>query len=454
MCERCVVCTRLENVVYERGRRHLIIGAKNRPMYRKQSDWRDSFCRCIIPLIAIPLLLCIIGQELLRFLVSGARTPPLSPIPSRLQLSFSQTTRINNMTTLYAGESLDTIAGFSTIYHYQPARAENARERNPLIVCVPGGLHLARVFYGGHPGSKNSDFVSHWLSENGYGVLSLSYPLETDPEIMPPTGARFRIRDWGRQAAATTKKIIDEQDLGEPSIVLISWSMGGRMVVPFNIAAKELGLHVQQYISFAATPGFSTIRPPMPGLTCTDSGYFQVPPRLDNFERQLSVMDELNGRTIIPRDIYRREYVGATPINLIGLGLKYDGSGFVRDEIPHEEDSQVLNVANLPFITALHPTSILDATHAMTDRAGWGFLMTYSLESMIGKHGLRKANESSKWDALLNHVQSAPTKLCLPIRGNHFFFIGEQSARDTAWMVDRLIREADDFQSELQSLIA
>ncbi|BCS27021.1 thioesterase domain protein [Aspergillus puulaauensis] len=358
------------------------------------------------------------------------------------------------MTTLYPGEALENIAGFPTIYHYQPARAENAYKRNTLIVCVTGGLHLARVFYGGHSGSKSSNFVSHWLSENGYGVLSLSYPLETDPEIMPTTAARFRIRDWGRQAAATTRKIIDEKNLGDPSIVLISWSMGGRMVVPFNIAAKELGLHVQQYISFAATPGFSTIRPPMPGLTCTNSGYFQVPPRLDNFERQLSEMEELNGHTIIPRDIYRREYVGATPINLIGLGLKYDGSGFVRDEISHEEDSQVLNIANLPFITALYPTSILDASHAMADRASWGFLITYSLESMIGKQGLRKANESSSWQSLLELVQSAPTKLCLPVPGNHFFFIGEQSARDTAEMVDRLIREADSFQSKLRSLIA
>lgn len=358
------------------------------------------------------------------------------------------------MTSLYPGESLANVAGFPTLYHFQPASAENAHKRRPLIVCVSGALHLARIFYGGHSGSKSSDFVSHWLSENGYGVLSLSYPLETEPEIMPPTAARFRIPDWGRQAAATTRKIIDEKDLGDPSIVLISWSMGGRIVVPFNIAAKELGLHVQQYISFAATPGFSTIRPPMPGLTCTDSGYFQVPPRLDNFERQVSEMEELNGHTIIPRDIYRREYVGATPVNLIGLGLKYDGSGFVRDEIPHEEDSQVLNIANLPFITALYPTSILDASHAMTDRAGWGFLMTYSLESFIGKQGLRNAKESSSWEALLDLVQSAPKDLCLPVPGNHFFFIGEQSARNTAEMVDELIGRAYNFQAHLFQLIA
>ncbi|KAL4936789.1 hypothetical protein BDV06DRAFT_85425 [Aspergillus oleicola] len=359
------------------------------------------------------------------------------------------------MQDLYPGETIDSVAGFPTIYHYQPAGDRDGPSK-PLIVCVPGALHLARVFYGGHQGSEPRNFLAYWLSNNGYSVLSLSFPLETTPSLMAPTAEGFRIKDWGQQAAITTKRIINEKNLPTQSLVLISWSMGGRMVVPFNIAAKELGLEVQQYISFAATPGFSSIRPPQAGLTFTESGYFMVSSRVESFYDHLIEMQQLNGgREIIPRDVYLREYIGATPINLIGLGLKYDGKGdFIPDEVPHEQDSQVLNIANFPFISALYPTSVLDASHCLGDRATWGFLLTYKLEAMIGKQGVRKADEKSSWQGLSALIHSAPTRLCLPVAGNHFFFVGEQSAREVAEMVESLIEEASIFQKELFTLVA
>ncbi|KAL4951943.1 hypothetical protein BDW69DRAFT_30318 [Aspergillus filifer] len=359
------------------------------------------------------------------------------------------------MQNLYPGEVLDSVTGYPTIYHFQAA-SDHDEPSKPLIVCVPGALHLARVFYGGHQGSKPENFLSYWLATNGYSVLALSFPLETIPRLMASTAENFRIKDWGQQAAMTTKKIIEEKGLPTQSVVLISWSMGGRMVVPFNIAAKELGLEVQQYISFAATPGFSSIRPPPAALKSTDSGYFMVSSLVESFYNHLIEMQNLNGGgEIIPRDIYFREYVGATPINLIGLGLKYDGMrGFVPDEIPHEQDSQVLNIANLPFISALYPTSVLDASHCLGDRATWGFLLTYKLESIIGKNGVSKAQENGNWQALADLIHSAATRMCLPVPGNHFFFVGKNSAREIAGMVDKLVGEAGSFKEELLTLVA
>ena len=357
---------------------------------------------------------------------------------------------------LYSGEVFDTIAGFPTIYHYQPGDDLEAREQpKPLIVCVTGGLHLARVFYGGHKGSEPSNFLTYWLKKLGFGVLSLSYPLDTDSGIMPLTAAEFRIQDWGRQAAMTTKKVIDENSLTTQSVVLISWSMGGRMVVPFNISAKELGLEVQQYISFAATPGISSIRPLPSGITCSSAGYFHVPPHVNVFCQQLDEMENLNGgREAIPRDLYMREYIGGTPVNLIGLRLKYDGTGnFIQDEVTHEEDTKVLDVASFPLITAIYPTSILDASHALADKASWGFLLTYKLETMIGKQGLLNLKGTPKWQQVLDLVHAAPGRLFVPVAGNHFFFVGEKSAREIADVVAKLVDDALKFQSELSSLI-
>ncbi|EXJ86468.1 hypothetical protein A1O3_03419 [Capronia epimyces CBS 606.96] len=383
---------------------------------------------------------------------------------------------------LYPGEVFDTIAGFPTIYHYQPpAGGKEASSNNnepkpkPLIVCVTGGLHLARIFYGGHRGSRPDDFLAFWLSKLGFGVLSLSYPLETDPPIMPTTAAHFRIGDWGRQAALTAKKVLEENAtaLETRSVVLIAWSMAGRMVVPFNISATEQGLHVQQFISFSATPGFSSIRLLPPGMTPTPVGYFHLMPHIEVFCQQLDEMKNLyNSRKrdgdgddgdsgggegdgdIIPRDVYLREYIGATPINLIGLRLLYDrrNKGFVRDDVPHEEDSRVLDVANFPLISCLYPISILDASHALADKASWGFLLTYKLETMIGKQGLLNVQGTPKWRQLLDLVHSAPEKLLLPATGNHFFFVGHHCARETADRVAGLLDEGTALRKLLSDL--
>ncbi|KAJ5101167.1 hypothetical protein N7456_007219 [Penicillium angulare] len=351
---------------------------------------------------------------------------------------------------LYPGEILETIAGFPTIYHYQPAL--NPTVGKPLIVCVTGGLHLARIFYGGHDGYNPDDFLSHRLAELGFGVLSLSYPTETTPSIMPVTGANFRLPDWGAQAAETVKLVIEQNELPR-SVVLISWSMGGRMVVPFNISAKERGIIVEQYIGFSATPGISRIRPLPPGMVCSSEGYFHVPSHTGAFYQQLEEMEEYTGHEIIPREIYLREYVGGTPINLIGMGLKYDGQGsFIRDEVPHEQDSQVFNISNLPLISSIYPTSILDARHALSDKATWGFLLTYAIEARLGKTTLLKTQDKSKWQSLMNIVHEAPDRLSAPVGGNHFFFAGEKGVRETADRIEKLLQEGKFIQNQISDL--
>lgn len=364
----------------------------------------------------------------------------------------AQHSRTAELQPLYAGEKLQRIAGFPTVYHYQPA--SDSSPEAPLIVCVTGGLHLARVFYGGHDGHNPKDFLAYWLADRGFNVLSLSYPLETDPPVMPLTGAAFRIPDWGTQAAETARIIIDRHGLAR-SVVLISWSMGGRMVVPFNICAKERGITVQQYISFAATPGISSIRPLPAGIECTPAGYFHVPPHVNAFRTQLEAMEEYTGHEVIPKQIYLDQYIGATPVNLIGLGLKYDGeSAFVQDEVRHEEDSQVFNVPNLPLISAIYPTSILDASHALADKATWGFLLTYGLEARIGKLALASVQGTPKWQALMDIVHEAPGRLAVPSGGNHFFFVGENGARQTAGQVQRLLEEGKLITTELDNLLS
>ncbi|KAJ5289448.1 uncharacterized protein N7443_009701 [Penicillium atrosanguineum] len=359
---------------------------------------------------------------------------------------------------LYPGETLDTIAGYPTIYNYQPSTQPTTK---PLIVCIPGGVHLARIYYGGHSNSSPQDFLAHHLNNHGFNVLSLSYPLESTPSIMPPTAPNFSISDWGRQAATAAKKIISEHAL-PLSVVLIGWSMGGRILVPFTVSAKELGLSVEQFISFAATPGISGIRPnlyvqPTLGeVGCTRKGYMLIPERLGNFAQQISEMEGVNGGGIISKDVYLEEYVGGTPIRLMGLRLRLNGDGrsFVLDEVTHEEDSRVWDFANCPLVSALCPTGAMDASHAMADIATWGFILTYQLEGLVGKQGLAKVKETGKWEKLLGFVRDAPRRLCWSVEGNHFFFVGEKAAGEVADKVSKLIDEAAMFRRELDEILS
>ena len=359
---------------------------------------------------------------------------------------------------LYPGEILDTIAGYPTIYKYQPSTQPTTK---PLIVCIPGGVHLARIYYGGHRNSSPQNFLSYHLNNHGFNVLSLSYPLESTPSIMPPTAPNFSISDWGRQAATTAKKVISEHALS-PSVVLIGWSMGGRILVPFTVSAKELGLSVEQFISFAGTPGISGIRPnlyaqPTLGeMGCTKKGYMLIPERLGNFQQQISEMEWVNDGVIIPYDVYLREYVGGTPIRLMGLRLRLNDNGgsFVLDEVTHEEDSRVWDFANCPLVSALCPDGDMDASHAMADMATWGFILIYQLEGLIGKQGLAKVNDTGMWKRLLAFVRDAPRRLCWSVEGNHFFFVGEEAAGEVADKVSKLIDEAAVFRRELDKILS
>ncbi|KAF9886673.1 hypothetical protein FE257_011187 [Aspergillus nanangensis] len=378
--------------------------------------------------------------------------------------------------SLYPGETLVTIAGHPTIYHYSSS-SNPPSPNKPLLVLIPGSLHLARIFYGGHPTSSPTNFLTHHLNQQGYDVLSLSYPLETKPPLMPTAASNtFRIPDWGHQAALTTQKVLQETTSHPTTttttrpIVLIAWSMAGRMVVPFTVSARALGLDVRLCIGFAATPGFSAIRPVAPGIVCSGEGFFTVPARVEDFCAQIREMEEgngcgegeggsSNGGEIIPREVYLRDYVGGTPINLIGLRLKYDSaiSGFVRDEVAHEDETRVLEMGLFPMISAVYPTGVMDASHAIADRATWGFLLTYKLEAMIGEMGgwerfKKKKKKGSKetWEKLVRLVHEAPDRLCMSAPGNHFFFVGERAAREVAAQVDGLVEEAAALEKELR----
>ncbi|MBL0915031.1 MAG: hypothetical protein IBJ13_05815, partial [Sphingopyxis sp.] len=105
----------------------------------------------------------------------------------------------------------------------------------PLLILVPGGGHLARVYYG-HPGSDPRDFLAHWLARRGYGLLALSYP--SDHPANPAPCADMDVVDWAQDLAAATASHV----AAGREVILVGWSMAGRLARAFRLAGGDLGL--------------------------------------------------------------------------------------------------------------------------------------------------------------------------------------------------------------------
>lgn len=354
---------------------------------------------------------------------------------------------------LYPGEQLEDAAGFPVLFNYFPADP-----KKPLAVFIPGGGHNARISYGGHQGSNERDFLAHWINHHGHGFLAISYPLETSPPIMPATAPQFRIRDWGKQAAEVTHRVVKRHGL-PGRVVLISWSMGGRIVVPYSVALRSLGLDVDLYVSLVATPGLHGMRPPPPGIESSESGYGAFVNMSNLFLAQIHEQQaNFNGdRTIIPDDVYVREYFGYTPVSLAGWNLRYDpnshGKAFIEDYWTSTKDAATDQAEHLPMIASLTGNSILDTRHVIMDQATWTFMLTQRftriIETTKGKNKLTQA----RFEKLAEMVHSLPQKISKTIPGNHYFFLGERGARETAGAIVELLPKAIEFDGQFQEAL-
>ena len=332
----------------------------------------------------------------------------------------------------------------------------------PLVVFIPGAAHLARIAYGGHKGSRNKDFLAYWLIEKGLGLLALSYPLETDPPTMPAVRPDFTVQEWGQQAAEATRAIVEEHNLSK-RIVVLGWSMAGRILEPISSGLKKRGLMVELFVSLAATPAISGLRGSLPGIDVSVAGYSSSMRLFEYFMPQMEEETYLNGdRTIIDEDVYRKEYVGRTPVGLAGWGYSWSmaENKLVEDKWGPIENAAADNYGAFPIMAALYPTSILDIRHTLGDRATWNIMLTYKLlNDMMGGDRWTKERartlyeDAARTQKIRDFVHTAGDRLAIEIEGNHFFFIGEKGAKATAQAISELIVRAQEVQSEFHALI-
>ncbi|KAL1961485.1 hypothetical protein VTN77DRAFT_1823 [Rasamsonia byssochlamydoides] len=418
----------------------------------------------------------------------------------------------NNTPLLYEGERLETSAGYPTLYKFLPSSSptppNSTGKKKPLIVFIPGAAHLARIAYGGHAGYDPRNFLAYWLNEAGYDVLAISYPLETksDPAIVAPDYPDFRVPAWGEQAARTTRMVLDEGKkknenggLGngngsdsDDEVILLAWSMGGKILKPFVASARECGFHVKLFVALAATPGGITgLRAYPRQIRRTENGYATCAGFDESFLRQIHEQWRLeqeqdeNVPAIIDDEVFLREYIGYTPVRLTSWGLTYpddsnnnnidsasnkntDESGFIPDEWEALRDAGPTDkdIRGYPFIGSIRPTSILDMRHTLCDSANWGMILTLKLTADVTK-ALSNSHSSSPsfssgshsekdtyWQQLTHLIHSAPAEMTTEtVHGTHFFFLGRTGARETAEAIVRLIEKMERIQGQMEELV-
>ncbi len=348
----------------------------------------------------------------------------------------------------FEGEQVQTIDGFPAMTRFiqgDPSR--------PLIVFIPGAHHLARIAYGGHDGGRGQDFLAYWLVREGYNFLGVSYPLTTADKVMEGAYPSYTARDWGKQAADLAKQAVEQHHLTS-RIIVIGWSMGGRIAEPIAEFAKADGLDLDFYVSFSATPGVMGLVDMNAGFKMAPTGYADRSNIYSGFLRQIALENAMNDHTIIDEKTYLADYVGDMPVNLEGYGLHYRDGKFVRDYWADENEFRVYDFHNLPFIAMLMPNQPLDGRHALTDRANWGLLIANKIEADIdaAKIDVTKIPRD-RWLALVDLVRHAPERLSVEMNGDHFFFLGETGAHETARAIATLEPRMHGFKAELKELL-
>jgi hypothetical protein len=177
-------------------------------------------------------------------------------------------------------------------------------------------------------------------------------------------------------------------------------------------------------------------------------------------DSQLQTQNRLNGeREIIDKVSLAKFYRCMTPINLTGWGLRYSQNGncpqFQENNWADIQDARIYNWSALPLIAVIQPMSPQDLIHALGDKASWGLVLTYKLISDLQKGLPPSGNIDPKlFGKFRDLIDEIPGRLFCRVDGTHFFFLGENGAKETAHNIVQLLHTSEKVQAEINVLVA
>ena len=352
-------------------------------------------------------------------------------------------------TMLYPNEELTQAAGYPALVRFAPGRSGQ-----PAVVFVTGGGVLGRLAYG-PPQGRASDFLCHWLHEDGFASLVLSYPIASTG-MFDAAYPKFSITDWAEQNAELIARYVDRYEL-PGNVIVLGWSMAGRIAEPLYGALRRKGKGIELFVAMAAAsalpntlPGLDQLKPAASGLAAIKGAY------LDWLLECLAGQNSAAGHPVLDPERFTREMTGDFPVGLAASAMRYTNGAFVANPAEDAREVGTAQYANFPPLALMTHASAVDARHALTDRATWGVYITQRLcESLVfSRPAALAALPPERWTLLIEEVRNAGERLSATLPGNHMFFLGESGARKTVQTLKQLRQSAADVTGEISRLMA
>ncbi|MGF6430865.1 MULTISPECIES: hypothetical protein [Bradyrhizobium] len=341
---------------------------------------------------------------------------------------------------LFAGEELVEHSGVRGLRYFRAGKSDC-----PLVVFLPGGVHLARISYG-DPFSHRADFLDHWLEQKGIGLLALSYP--TDHPSIGAIVPDLTIAGWANWIASVTSDVLRETP--DRPVAVAMWSMAGRSVAAVNTALKARGIDAVCFLSLAASP-------PIAGLNLVQQGGDPLTPDglwtggvyIDGFLPSLSHQNQINGRRILDEQLYLEHYLCNTPVMLRGTSQRFSDQGTFWNFEEAHDDMRASSFSEFPLAATISPTDRSDDGHALADPINWNF---FNIQ-MIRSQARALDFDAGRWKELRALTRTLPSRLSRDVAGGHFFFVGARGAEQTAHHITELYSEVRSLRAEIRALL-
>ncbi|WP_139251324.1 hypothetical protein [Kaistia soli] len=340
-------------------------------------------------------------------------------------------------------------AGYPALVRFDPGRAEL-----PLVVFITGGGVLGRVAYG-PPGGRTDDFLCHWLHEEGFPSLVLSYPIDNSG-VFDAAFPLFSMTNWAEQSAEIIARYVDRNGL-PANVVVLGWSMAGRIAEPLHAALQRKGKGIELFVAMAGASALPNTLPGLDHLTPAPSGLAAIKGAyVDWLLHCLADQNAAAGHSVLDAARFTGEMTGDFPVGLAASAMRYRNGDFVRDSAGDALEIGTAQYRAFPPLALMTHASAIDARHALTDRSTWGVYITQQLcETLIfSRPDKLAALPSAKWVKLDEHISHAAQRLSATLPGNHMFFLGEKGARKTVQALKLLRQTATDVAGEISRLMA
>jgi hypothetical protein len=296
---------------------------------------------------------------------------------------------------------------------------------------------LARVSYGVGDADPE-DFIAHWFAERGYPFLGLSYP--SGHSVFSHPHPEFSVKDWAAQVAEATDQAVAELSLDRRTVIVLAWSMAGRLVYRLRRALLQHRIELALFVSLEAAHELTFDTVALERYLPPDAnGLVDLGPLTPSFVASVQEQRQLADRLLIPDATFVEDYLAPFPVNLTATRLRCHDAAFTPDLPTDREDVGCDDLTLLPPISALSGRSQSSLHHALTDQAAWGDLATQSAMRNFVLPLPDGGLPQHRWQSLLTLVRGVPAATTGDLEGGHLFFLGRDNARQLVSSVEQFV---------------